>query len=618
MSVIHEQPEKRLDARALVFPILLGACLIVLFLRLWYFQVAQASELSERAQSSQTRSYAKLAPRGLIYDRKGKLIAGVRSEIVIAGIPAELKKHPNVLHRVASILGQPQEDLEKIVEKEYKWRPYAAVPLFVGATVEQATRIGEANANLPGISVESQPMRNYLNPVDWAHILGYVSVPNSNDVERLKTLGQEEAQFVGKNGLEFNYDNLLLGKVGREEMQIDIKGKPVRTTPEEEPIPGNKLYVAIDADLQKVALDSLAATGKPGAVVALDPATGEILALASYPSFDISWYLGGISQEHFDQLNSDPGKPQINRAIAGRYSPGSTFKIVDTIAARQLGLLSFRESVFCDGGFEIGNRRVRCTGHHGSQDFHNAMAHSCNEYFCTIGMRVKRASLCQTAYACGLGKPTGIDLRGEKSGVVPSEEYYSTWKNPPTWYPGMTANMSIGQGELSATPLQMACVAALVANRGTSYKPHLLKAVQETAAKAPEPVAPQPLAHIDLPDSDWNQLIIALEEVIRSGTARRAQINGITWAGKTGSTEFRQSANTHAWFVGFAPSRSPKIAIAVVIENAGHGGDIAAPVAAKVVKQFLLPPSSRKPEIEIQGQEETPATIGPSPTPLGP
>jgi penicillin-binding protein 2 len=591
MAVIHAPPKPRLDARLIAFIILLFVSLAGLFLRLWFLQVVRAEELAQRADAFRLSTVQRLAPRGLIEDRHGRLVAGVRSEIVITAVPDEVRKNPWVVAKLSQMLDVPERKLQEKID-EAKWRAYLASPIHVGVPVEIAARIAEAGDDLPGIHVETQPMRTYPNTTDLAHILGYVWTPSKEDVERLEGMRLKAPDYVGKLGLEYVYERELMGKPGAESIEVDARRRPVRILGRESPHPGTKLILAIDRDLQKHAMELLG--GRKGAIVALDPRNGDVLALASSPTYDTSLFSRGISRADYNRLREDPDRPQINRAIAGAYSPGSTFKIVTALAALEAGLFDPQARVHCPGYYQVGERRVRCMGRHGSIAYREAMIHSCNTYFADMAFRTKKDILRQTALRCGLGTRTGIDLRGESRAVVPTDEWLREVRKlspdqTPPWYPGDTVNLGIGQGALTATPLQMASVIALVANDGVSYRPRLVRATAEPDLDSQTKLlAPEKLTEVQASPAVWAAIKESLVGVVERGTGRRAIIPGLRWGGKTGSTQHSgQSSKAHSWFVGFAPAENPTIAIAVLMEEAGHGGEVAAPIAASVVRRYL-------------------------------
>jgi len=466
--------------------------------------------------------------------------------------------------------------------------------------VEVGARIAEAGNDLPGIGIDTQPMRYDTDTVDFTHLLGRVWVPGKDDVERLTKEGLKPADYVGKDGLEWYYESDLMGKPGTKEVEVDAKHRPVRVVGRDSPVPGTKLELSVDSNLQKLATELLATTVTPGhrgAIVAIEPSTGEVLCLASSPTFDLEKFQGGISKDAFKALNDDEDRPFLNRAINGFYAPGSTFKIITSLAMQETGIFDTSASVFCDGAFHITKRvKIKCLGHHGSISYMNALKKSCNTYFCTMGTRATQVNpdaLGQAAREMGLGVPARLDVRNDvHGGVVPDAEYMQAHKLG-HWYSGDTANTAIGQGYVTASPLQMADVAAMVANHGVMYRPHLVHATGATKLKM-QSVTPEVMHKLEVPDSFWTTLIQGLHGVIGpGGTAEGAQIQGIEWGGKTGSSEHQTDEKTHSWFVGFAPLDHPRIAIAVLVESAGHGSVVAAPIARDIVKAYLLAANAR-------------------------
>ncbi|HRJ26898.1 MAG TPA: penicillin-binding protein 2 [Fimbriimonadaceae bacterium] len=587
MSVIHTERQIQWSFRVLIFPVALGLFFVACLLRLWYLQVAAASELQELADIHGSVEVERLAPRGLMTDRNGKMIAGIKPALVITGVPNQIRKNPHVLDQLSSLLGVSRSKLQDKLDQG-NWRPYLPTPLYVGATMQQASRIAEMRQEWPGLDVESQSMRFYPDTYSLTHVLGYVWTPNEKDVKRLESKGMKPAQYVGKVGLEYVYEAQLMGQPGKDRMDTDARGRPIRNYGEERATPGERMVLSIDIRLQKAAMNLL--RGRRGAVVALDPATGEVLCLVSAPSYNTDLFSSGISREDFARLQADKDLPQINRAISTPYAPGSTFKIVTAIAAAMQGKFSPRQTAHCAGYYEVGNRKFRCLGRHGDVSFNTAFAKSCNAYFADLGVRAGVEGLRSACDVLGLGQRTGIDLIGEQRGIVPTDEWIRRWRDPPKWYTGDTVNFSVGQGEISTTPIQMATLAMLVANRGTAYRPHLVRAwVPANPTEKGRRMQPEILHRIDLPASFWDSLEGAMASVVDFGTAGKAKIPGLRWGGKTGSAENRRDKETHSWFVGVAPLDDPKIALAVVVENAGHGGDVAAPLASQIVRRYLRP-----------------------------
>lgn len=600
MSIIHQERQRKLDARHAIFPAVIFAVFTVFFCRLWFLQVVEAEALSAKAETLRHATVPKPAPRGRIVDRAGVPIAAVKSEIVITAQPALVKKHPEGLQNLARLLNVPIAKLQEKVD-DAAWRPFLPTPIYLPAPIDVATRVAEGSQYFPGLGVETLPMRSYPDSRSFTHILGYAWVPDERDVARLRAMGLKTADYVGKNGLEWFYERDLMGQPGSVKMELNAKGKPVRAIERSNAVPGSQLVLSLDSDLQRFAQEELDKRGFRGAVVAIEPETGEVLALTSAPTYDADLFSRGISRKDYQALLDDPGKPLINRAIYSAYAPGSTFKIVTSIAAMQQGVWSPTATINCPGYYSMGRGRpFRCLGRHGAIPFRAAMARSCNTYFITLGMRAGLDGLRKACKDVGLGAKMGIDLRGEGTGLVPTAEWVAKHMADGRYYPGNIAQFSVGQGELAVTPLQMACVVSLVANKGISYRPHLVRSIAPAGSlDQPIPVEPRVLGKVEAPPEFWDALQGALFQVIEGGTAtRNAKIAGLAWGGKTGSAENRRDSKTHSWFVAFAPLDQPKIAICVMLENAGHGGDEAAPVAAAIVRRYLIDRNRDRPSAE--------------------
>jgi penicillin-binding protein 2 len=620
MSVIHAPRRPIVDIRLLIFPIACGAFLLVIFLRLWYFQVVMAGDLTERANRTHPLTVSVLPPRGRILDRNGTLIAGVRPEVVVTAIPSVLNKHPDVLSKIAEILGVSVEELNAKLphvraglqqsvadlfsiptEKTDLNLPLTPlrlpVPIFVGATAEQAAKIDESPFDLPGIGVTTQPMRYDADSVDVSHVLGYVWTPDQNDLNRLKGTGDPPA-YVGKSGVEYAYERMLMGVPGTEQVVTDAKHQPVRVVKHDIAVPGAELTLSLDLELQKLASKEL--NGRRGAVVALDPSTGEVLCFVSSPGYDLADFEGGIAPEQFAAYNANEDKPLEDKALTGLYPPGSTFKLITSLAMYETNNFNVNETVLCDGAFHITKKsKIRCLEVHNHIAYVKALTDSCNTYFCTMGVRVGPEALAKAAAEMGLGEAPDLDVRGGNSprdrGVIPSPEYRAEHGRG-HWYTGDTANAAIGQGDDLATPIQMADVAALVANRGVMYRPHLLKAVRLAGSTKSQETKPIVAHKVEASDFFWDELTEGLHGVIETGTAANCKIPGVPWAGKTGTAERANHEKPNSWFIGYAPLNHPRIAVAVIVVGAGFGASVAGPIAQQVVEAYLSPPKPAKTE----------------------
>ncbi|MBL8048321.1 MAG: penicillin-binding protein 2 [Chthonomonas sp.] len=598
--MIHEERGDSISGRTAILPSLLTLGLVGLFFRFWYFQVATADELIAEAKRSRTTDIKQLAPRGMIVDRRGTLIAGVRREVVVVATPKFALASKKYQAQVAALIGLSTDKLVKQIERE-KWRPYVETPIKAEVTLAAATKIeewGNVDADFrSAFRVDWMPMRYYKNAETLGHVLGYVQSPNAEDVKRIREEGKEPAMFVGKTGVEKSYEAFLMGLPGKETLEVDSKRRPVRSIGVDSPTPGAKLELTIDDELQKFAYDRLGPL--TGAVVAIEPSTGEILCLVSKPSYDASLFLGGISAAEYDAITSDPRKPLFNRALQAAYAPGSTFKIVTAIAAQLAGKFSTGTTAFCAGGYFFGGkgRPIKCLGHHGSISFHNAFVKSCNTFFINLGYNIAgKAHLREACKLVGLGEKPGLDIGGDGRGTVPTADFITRYRGEDRMMGGEIANFSIGQGEVSTTPLQMAQVAAFVANRGRSYRPHLVRTVFDPdSGKQPTRIQPELLHKLDAPPQFWDALLGAMEGVVSYGTAARSKVPGVRIGGKTGSAEVRGQHLTNSWFVGIGPMDKPGIVVAILAERAGHGSEAAAPIGTAVIKKYLDIKAGKKP-----------------------
>ena len=596
MSVIHAPEDRPLEARMLLVPAVLILMMASYLAKLWYLQVPESEDLRERADISGQINVNRLAPRGKIVDRMGRVLAGVKPTIVLTAKPKIALHDSTILARVAALLEIEPKALTKAI-KEVAYAGEIPVPVYVDLSIGVATKIAEMQDELPGFGVETQAMRYYAKPVETGHLMGYVRTPRKTDNERLEAEGIKPAQYVGISGLERYYERLLMGTPGTEKVAVDARRRPLRSLGGDEAVPGSTTVLTLDSQFQTMAYNLL--KGYRGSVVAMDPRNGDVLCMVSSPSFDSSLFLKGISKDDYSQLLNDPSKPMFFRAAGASYAPGSTFKILTTIAAWVTGKFSLTATTFCPGYLKVGNRQLKCLGRHGSIAYDQAFTKSCNTYFSSLAIRVGREGMLEACRMTGIGSATGLDLPGESKGIVPTPEWWKKHRDR-RWSQGDSANFGIGQGELSTTPLQMASLVSIVANRGTSFKPHLLKSSlgPENGAK-PDLFKPEVLGSVETSPANWELLTQSMFHVIETGTAKGAQIAGLDWGGKTGSAENNRNHETHSWFVGMAPIQAPKIVICVMVENAGHGGEIAAPIASKLVRHWLME-RGKKPRVDVQ------------------
>lgn len=559
--------ERRLRARVIAYVI--AASLLVLLGRLWVLQVAKGAELQRAAVGTRARTIRTDPPRGLIVDRHGEILATSRPCYVVSfvGDDAALS---GLLPALSRTLGLTRREILDRVEggrvAEYR-------PVVIAEDVDLATiaRLEERRLYLPGVDISAVPQRRFPNGSLAAHVLGYVG-----EVSREELQAQDSpyraGDIVGKTGVEKSADPTLRGTAGERTVEVDVVGNFVRVMSEAKPISGGDVWLALDAGLQRVVEEALG--GRAGSVVAMDPRNGEILAMASSPTFDPNLFVPRISPADWKRISEDKRHPLHSRAIQSRYPCGSVFKIVTAAAALETGKISRSTTLTCPGYYKVGRRTFGCWKAHGRVGFTQAVAESCDAYFYELGIRVGVEALGEYAKGFGLGSETGIDLPGEVSGLVPTPE----WKLERVgerWYGGDTANMAIGQGYVQVTPLQMAVVVSAVANGGDIVRPHLL-----LGGEGAEVVGRAPMS-----ETTRRAILRGMIAVVNApgGTGRAASLPGITVAGKTGTAEDPPRKRPHSWFVCFAPAEDPEIALCVMLEQGGHGGETAAPIARRIL-----------------------------------
>jgi penicillin-binding protein 2 len=581
----------------------IGLVLTLLIARLWYLQILHGEELNTRAELVRTRLMRIPPPRGLIVDRQGRTLATNRAQIVISVLPDLLRRNPQRIPLVASRLNIAPDELRELVMNP-RINPYVPLVVRKGVTYQEAINLLESQYNLPEVEVSLQAMRHYPYGKLFAHTVGYVGQISE---EELKAYQQQEDQlegqatpsdttpllvrarydgtdFVGKNGLERQYERYLHGIPGGELVEVTPLGKRVRTLQHLEPVPGARLVLSLDAKLQQRAYELL--QGHIGALVALDPRTGELLACVSQPAFDPNLFVPRIPAQIWRPLINDPRAPLNNRSIQSAYAPGSIFKPIVALAGLETGVITTHSRVVCPGGYQAGRRFFRCWRRHGSVDFYDSIALSCDTFYYIAAQKLGTERLAQWSRLFALGAPTGIDLPHERSGLVPDPDWKRRVLKQP-WYGGETLNYGIGQGYLLTTPLQMAVATMGIANRGVIYRPHLVRQILAPDGKLLYTAEPEVIHRIEASPQHWDAVIEGMVRVVSRGTAQRAKIAGITVAGKTGSAEFRKGGKTHSWFVAFAPAENPRVVVCVMAEEAGHGSEVAVPLAAAWLQTFF-------------------------------
>lgn len=590
----HRPPPARHDAgqrRIVVMAALALAAFIVVIGQLWYLQVLEGGRFLDASDKNRIRVRPVAAPRGILFDRHGVPLVDNRPAFTLSLIPRELDRDPArravALARVATLLGLPYRDLEDGVARV---SPDSFLPVRVrrGLTLDDVAKIEERKLELPGVIVEVEPQRTYPSSRFAAHLLGYVREANE---EQLKQGRHRRGDMVGQTGLERLLDEHLRGRDGGESIEVDAMGRAVRLVQQTEPHPGAQVITTIDRRIQEAAEGAL--EGRAGAIVVMDPRNGDVLAMASAPAFAIDRFTGTIDRDAWLAVVRDPEHPMLNRALQTQYAPGSVFKVVVTAAGLQEGTLTPLDRVHCGGEFHLGAWTFKDwkEGGHGAVDLHRAMAQSCNVFFYQAGLKIGGAAITKYASAFGFGRPTGVDLQSEKPGFLPQPKVR---RGRQIWQAGETVNLSIGQGALLVTPIQVARFMAAVANGGVLWKPRLVQRVERADRSTIYSDPGQVMGHVDLSPVVWAFLKQSLWSVVNEGgTGAAARIPGLDVAGKTGTAQMIANSKSsrgedHAWFAAFAPAREPEVVVVVLVERGGKGGQVAAPIAKKILNAIFL------------------------------
>jgi len=586
----------------------IAGAFFILFVRLFYLQVIQGEELRRLSENNCIRLQSTNPSRGLIYDRNGNLLVDNRPSFDLNIVLKDAKPVEKTVEKLSKYIGVPESELMSKIESSKTVSSYKPILLKKDIGRDALAAIEVRKFDLPGVFVDVKPRRHYIEQKTAAHLIGYLSEINPDELSSGDYPGYSVGDYIGKFGAEKTFEPFLQGKRGGRQVEVNVMGQVVRVLKTVDAQPGKNIYLTIDLNVQKTAEALL--KGKAGAVTVMDPQTGQILALASSPSFDPNTFVDGMSHEQWDALVSNPLRPLENKVVQGEYPPGSTFKIVTAMAGLEEGVIDKDTTFFCPGYYKYGNRVYRCWKHsgHGDVNVIEALAQSCDVFFYQVGQKLGVDRLAMYAVACGLGSPTRINLDHEAKGLIPS----SQWKKRRMgvdWQGGETLSVAIGQGYDLATPLQMLALISAVGNGGKLYKPLILKSVRVPGGAVVLESKPQLVGK--LPVSRQNLEIIkeGLKEVVNNpkGTAwRAAHIEGIDISGKTGTSQIVGRSNErnvskkepsnqfepHAWFVAYAPSDNPKIAVSVIIEHGGHGSSAAAPIAKEIIETYLGHPEN--------------------------
>lgn len=574
--------------------------LLGLVARYAYLQIYTHDQYVTQSDNNRIKLISAPPSRGYIYDRNGYLLADNQPVFTAMLAPDEIENPEQTLKLLTPIFQLTPEEIDEGL-KALKKSKNEPVTLKIGLSEQQVAQFSERKPFFKGVSIQSKLTRTYPYGDLFAHVIGYVSRISDADSKKLDKKLYAGTDLIGKTGIEKQYESLLLGKPGYQSIETNAHGDIIKKLDTKPPIPGNDIYLSLDYGLQKVAADALA--GKRGALVAIDPNTGEVLAFVSNPSYDPNPFISGISSKEYSALRDDPDMPLYNRALQGQYPPASTIKPFAGLGLLNAGVVTWESTIFDPGYFSIPGdkhkfRDWKKSGH-GSVNLEKSIMQSVDTYYYknTYQLGIDKMHDWMTRF--NFGTKTGIDLPGEKTGVYPSTAWkLKTYKKP--WLPGETVSASIGQGYFLATPLQVANATAMLAGRGHHLTPHLLR---KSTGAVDVNIANQPNGKIEFngTENDWLRMQAAMEATVKSGTAKSVYTKEYRLAGKTGTAQVKSIAQgkryneaalserhrDHGWFIAFAPVESPQIAVAVIVEN-GRGGSKVAPIARKAIDYWML------------------------------
>ncbi len=581
------------SSRRRVLTIFIILVFVILFLRLYYLQLVSYSEFGKKSDENSVRVVIKEPVRGFIFDRNGRLVVDVGPAYSITVTPAVFDT--NNLGFLSSLMQVDPAVIQGRIDRGRAYSRFSPARIIRDIDFKTLSNVEENLYLLPGITYEVESKRLYPFGICASHLLGYCKEITDEQLRRSGTVYQQ-GDLVGSSGLEASYETFLRGEKGYEFISVNSKGQLLgpldegkRDVPSKE---GFDLMLSVDFGLQVFA-ESLM-TNYRGALVAIDPIDGGILAMVSKPDFDPSIFSGVTSSEVWTKLNTDPDKPLFNRATMTRYPPGSTFKMLVAAAALEEGIIDEHYSITCRGSFRFGNKIFKDTHVHGTVNVVEAIQKSCDVFFYQLVLKIGLDRLNEYGKRFGFGKPTGIDIGDETSGLIPSTEYYDRVYGKGKWTQGNLVSLGIGQGEIGVSPLQMAQYTAAFANSGTLIQPHAVNSIRNKRTNRIDIID-----HSEIPVRLNYDVMRMIREGMRrvveepGGTGGLARISGVVSAGKTGTAQ-NPHGNDHAWYVGFAPFDQPRIAIAVMLENAGFGGTKAAPIAGMVMEKYLFGELRRK------------------------
>ena len=616
----------RFRLRVVVAAVFVLICLGLLAARFHFLQVQRHDYFLTRAEDNRIALLPVVPHRGTIVDRNGVVLARNYATYTLEIMPSEVRDLEGTLAELSTLVPIEPRDLRRFRKLFEESRNFESVPVRSRLTDEEVARVVSQRYRLPGVDVRARLLRDYPQGTTAAHVVGYIGRINERDVERIEERGQTAnyrgTLHIGKAGLEQSYEAELHGTTGVEQVEVSASGRAVRALSHTPASSGNDLELTLDIELQRVA--ETAFGDRRGALVAIEPSTGGVLALVSMPTYDPNLFVDGISTQDWRALNESPDHPLLHRAIYSTYPPGSTFKPFMALAGLETGKRTARQAIHDVGYFNFGGHRFMDDkiGGHGMVDLHKSIVVSCNTYYYQLANELGIEGIASFMAPFGFGDRTGIDLPGEAIGVLPSPEWKRNRFRKPEqqrWYAGETISVGIGQGYNAFTPLQLANAMAALVNDGKLFRPHVVKYVVDSRTGERRAIEPEPLREIPLKQAHLKAVLDAMVDVNKSGTGRRA-FQGAPYSvgGKTGTAQVfslrgqryveknvRERLRDHSWFVAYAPAENPKIALAVLVENGGFGSQSAAPIARQVIDYYLLDQRAGAPAAEDDNATES-------------
>jgi penicillin-binding protein 2 len=604
---LNPSPEETpgLRRRFIISSLIVAGIFFVLALRLWYLQVLGAEHYRDLSERNRIRYVAIDAPRGAIFDRNGTLLVDNRPAFTVSALRQEVGDREQLFHNLGKLLDVDEAQFEARWLAGQGVPRYRPLPLLEDIGRQAMEKVQENSVDLPGLLVEVKPFRSYPYGEMAAHLFGYLGEVAEDELRQAEFSSYRSGEMVGKTALERMFEERLRGTAGQKRIEVNVRGSELRQVTTRNPLPGQRLYLTIDAKLQQAAEEALGDSA--GAVVVLDVSNGEILAMVSRPTFDPALFARGVSGDEWRELIDNPRHPMTNKVLRGQYPPGSTFKMAVALAALETGTVTPSTTFQCDGSIKLGSYEFRCWKKegHGSVDLHKAIKESCDVWFYRAGLEAGIDRIAGAAQRLGLGELTGFPFGGERSGLIPSR----AWKKKrfgTSWYDGETVISAIGQGFVLATPLQLASMTAALANGGTVWRPQIVQKVVDLEGETDWIFQPEKLMETAWPAESLKAVQKGMESVVNDigGTAWRSQLKTVRFAGKTGTAqvvrrksdeeekqqegaEIPYQYRDHALFVSYAPAQNPRIAVSVVVEHGGHGSSAAAPIARAVYEAYF-------------------------------